>query len=49
MVGDSWGSDVTLVLVVTAAVVLVGNRMITLPLLMRRNVRCTVGISSPGI
>lgn len=49
MVGDSWGSDVTLVLVVTSAVVLVGNRRETLPLLVRRNVWCTVWISSPGI
>lgn len=49
MVGDSWGSDVTLVLVITAAMALVRDRMVTLPLLMRRNIRRTVGVSSPGI
>lgn len=49
MVGDSWGSNVTLVLVITAAMIQVRNRMITpLPLLVRRNIRCTVGIGGPG-
>lgn len=49
MVGDSWGNNVTLVLVITAAMTRVSNRMITpLPLLVGPNIRCIVGIGGPG-